>query len=61
MSSEEWKRFAGDFSRQRPTIRESPGAAVSAGSENDGSSLRIAVIVSAAVACRNGFFPDSIS
>src|SRR5512140_508090 len=61
-SSADWKRFPGRLSRHRATICESAGATASGGSESGGGScLRMAVIVSADVAARNGFFPASSS
>ncbi len=59
-SSADWKRFPGCFSRQRATTAESAGGTPSDAS-GGGSFRRMAVIVSAAVAARNGFLPASSS
>ena len=62
MSLADWNRFSRSFSRQCLTMRSRAGEmfrpdCVSSG----GSCVRIAAIVSLAVAFLNAFFPDSIS
>ena len=58
-----WNRSSACFSRQWCTMRTSPGGAAAAGGEtnSDGSSRRIAVIVSAAVPAWKARRPDTIS
>src|SRR6476646_995094 len=58
----DWNRRSGFFSRQRRTIRSTPGEIESfVVSSSGGSFVRIAVIVSAAVSALNARSPPSIS
>ena len=58
----DWKRCSGCFSRQRRTMRSSPGeTGVVISLSSGGSSFRIAVIVSAAVSWRKARLPEIIS
>src|SRR6516225_2673251 len=57
-SCAEWKRCSGSFSRQRWTTRCIPGGVAGASCEMDeGSSFRIAAMVSAEVDLRKGCLP----
>jgi hypothetical protein len=62
MSRADWKRSAGFFSRQWRMIRSTPVPAPGLVCDSSaGSSLRMALVVSAAVSRRNVCLPDSIS
>ena len=60
-SRADWKRSAGRFSRQRCTTASNAAGREPVSVASDGSSRRIAVIVSGAVAARKARRPEAIS